>query len=413
MRISTGLLVLALGACDAFAAGPSDVVVEVFNSFSPREQRLIYAVTADPAVEGRFGAGLAEIAGKQGKPDEYEAAKLKFQLDWLGKINEFSGKYRSGDPALQARMGQIPKANLNELIEKEEAKARSGDSSNLAWFVEYDRSKWEGKLLPAVWDKVEDAPMLEYSIAGMRSMTSTQKKELIDKLDAAKSWYYSAAGTAEEIVKQTKAEFIADLGKAQGDYARRAQTAREQLAKISTRLETVLAKKPGAAQPEDLAGAGAGFDGGKTLKDREESPVGAGSGEKEAPPVAGSEKTPGDRKDAGALKPSLPGGESSGAKTSPSGEPPSPVPPSSGGFSLRGGNGPNLKADENFGKSAPEKEGIGAKIAQAFKSPKIGAVAGGLLGGLLGFLFGGPIGAVIGLAAGAAVMGAASRALNG
>jgi hypothetical protein len=380
--------------------GQGEDVADIFNQFDAREQRIIYAITADPDADGEFGSALGSVIGLKNKPAEYEVAKQKFQLEWLGRIKKFSDKYRGGDADLKARMAQIPKPSLSELIKKEKAKAAAGRTDNVAWFIDYDAKKWKGELLPALWKKSDDPHLLEYNIAGMRSMDPAQKAELFKMLAPAETWL-SADSTAVEIFKASKKEFNADLGNAGAAYASRSKTVKDQLAKLEGALKPTLVADAGNKTVEELASQlQKGYDGGTAKDETSTTPVDTRTSKIAPGKIVAS------KKGVGALTPAeksvIPGEVTQAAKKTKA--PPSPV------FSLRD-SGPAPKQDKEYGKAAP-KSGGGSKIAAALKSPKIAGIGGGLLGAIAGFFLGGPIGALIGAVAGAALGAGVSGMLN-
>ena len=396
MRLYAAMFVL-FGASPALAAGGNPAVTaEIFNQFDAREQRIIYAITADPEVDRQFGADMTRVIQAHGSGDKYELAKQKFQMQWLERIKTFSDKYRGGNAELTGRMAKIPKQNLEALKQRERANAAAGQTNNVAWFIDYDDEKWKGKLLPALWSKINDPHLLEYNIAGMRSMDAAQKAELFEKLAPAESWL-SAESTADEIIKESKKEFNADLGKAQAAYASRAQTVKEQLAKLEAALKPALLAGSGKTAEELAAELQKGYDGPGAEKDSGGTPVDTRTSKIAPGKIVASNK------EEGALGPAKGSGDAAaGEGTLTTQEPPAPV------FSLRD-TAISPKTDKEYGKAAPPSE---SRIGAALKSPKIAGIGGGVLGAVLGFFLGGPVGAVIGAAAGAALGAGLSSLLN-
>jgi len=283
-------------------------------------------------------------------------------------------------------MASMPKPSVADL--------RQG--GGLDWFDKYDREVWEGQMTPGLIQQ-SDPYHLGYNIAAMRSMNAEQRAALIARFNEGKNhWAGPSAKTVAGVaVKESRKEFVADLGKAETEYLARARTAREQLAAIERRLgaaATVIAKGPKAGTLEDAAAAGKGFDGAapKTGSD--------------APPVdARTEKIGPGTIVAGKPKSGLQDSSSAGTQTG--------APAEKG---VRFNEIPAPKVDEEQGKTTQDKKGIslGSKVGAMLKTPKIMGIAGGLLGGIIGFFLGGPIGALLGAAAGAAALGLGAKCFS-
>ena len=331
------------------ALSKDEAILDVWKSFEMREQRIINAITADPAVDNIFGNGFLAVVEARNKP-EYEAALTRFRIAWLGEINKFGSKYKSGDAGLKKRMSEIPHPDLPALIQAEEAKAKAGNSQNLMWFVNYDRKKWEGKLLLSIWAKSKDPHLLSFNIAGMKSMDTRQQAALLEKLGPAETWL-SVGGTASEILKASRQELLEDIEKSQAGYAAKTKSAREQLVKLERQLggsSTLVAKVPRTDEIEKPKSQGGKFDGTAEKK-------GTGTGSV----VDGRPK---DRtKDIG------PGTIVASAGLSVAPNTASAQMPAKGSFSIR--NVPPPGNDKEFGAAASKRGGFGSKIAAAMKIP--------------------------------------------
>lgn len=348
-----------LGRGPALAATTGEVWNEVFTG---DEQRILYAIKADPTADAALKAGLQKVVRADAK--SFEAEKRRFQAEWLARIHTFASSYKPGS-------GQGAKPTADQ--------ARS----QVPWLAEVDKRDWGGALVPAVLAKF-DPQELAYNIAHLRSLDDADKKKLVDKLGWAKTLRYSPEAVADGMLEAGRESMGAVLAGLSKDTPARVQTARQQLAAAEQALASA------RTAPEDAASAGA-----SPVFDAARPPVGA-------PPAPGGSVV--DARDAGSTPPPAesrlqpapeltgqPAGSTlPGAPRADDGEIPPPKPPSAQG-------------ERSYAAGGAKSDGIGAKISGLLKSPMgKGGVAGAVGGGILGFFLGGPIGAVIGLLVGAA-----------
>lgn len=353
------LLVTAafLGRGPALAATTGEVWNEVFTA---DEQRILYAIKADPAANAALKAGLAKVVKADAK--SYEAEKRRFQAEWLGKIHTFASSYKPGQ-------GQGVKPSPDQ------ARAQ------VPWLAEVDKRDWGGKLVPAVLAKF-DAQELGYNIAHLRSLNADDQKAITDKLGLAKTFRYSPESVADEMLKagrETMGQVLAGLS---SDTPARLQTAKQQLAAAEQALASA------RTAPDETASAGASpvFDAAHPPSGSAPAPGGSVVDARDAgnaPPPAESRLQPAPELTGQPAGSTLPG-----APRDDDGEIPPPKTPAKG---------------EKTHAAAAKSGGIGSAISGVFKSPVgKGGIGGGVAGAIAGFFLGGPIGAVIGLLIGAA-----------
>ncbi|TBR18021.1 hypothetical protein EPO15_15680 [bacterium] len=360
MRRTAALLLVTaafLGRGQAFAATTGEVWNEVFTA---DEQRILYAIKADPTADAALKAGLAKVV--KADPKSFEAEKRRFQAEWLGRIQTFASSYKPGS-------GQGVKPTADQ------ARAK------LPWLAEVDKRDWEGKLVPAVLAKF-DPQELGYNIANLQSLDEADKKKLTDKLGLAKTFRYSPESVADEMLKagrETMGQVLTGLA---SDTPARLASAKQQLAAA----EQALASARTAPDENAAAGSSPVFDNARPPAGAAPAPGGsvvdARDQTGQAPPAESRLKPP------PALTGEPAGSTLPGAARPDDGEIPPPKAPAAG---------------EKTYASAPKSGGLGASIAGAFKSPVgKGGLGGAALGAIAGFFLGGPIGALIGLFVGAA-----------
>ncbi|MDE2290957.1 MAG: hypothetical protein KGL53_02645, partial [Elusimicrobia bacterium] len=239
MRRTYAGLLLAAGLCLAAVgraeAGPT--MAEVWNDvFSADEQRVIYALTADPAADAELKAGLQRVIASD--PAHLEADKRAFQVEWLGKIQSFAASYQAG----QGRGGAKPSA----------AQARQ----QVPWLADIDHKDWGDQLTPLLISRM-DPYELGYSIAHLRSLAPEDKATMVSKLSWAKTLHYSASSVVDEMVKAGREDMAKVLGGLSQDTPARLSTARQQLEAANKALAAIV-KAPAASA---AAGGSPVFDG--------------------------------------------------------------------------------------------------------------------------------------------------------
>lgn len=371
-RKSSLLLVAAafLGRGLALAATTGEVWNEVFTA---DEQRILYAIKADPTADAALKAGLRKVTSADAK--SFEAEKRRFQAEWLGKIHTFASSYKPG----QGR-GVKPTA----------AQA----SARVPWLAAVDKRDWGGQLVPAVLAKF-DAQELGYNIAHLQSLNAEDQKKLTDKLGTAKAWHYSAESVADEMLKagrETMGEVLAGLS---SDTPARIATAKQQL----QAAEQALANARTAPGENAAAGASPVFDNARPPAGAAPAPppgsvVDARDQTGSAPPAESRLKPP------PALTGEQTGSTLPGATRPDADEIPPPKAPAAG--------------EKTYASAPKSGGGVGGMISGLLKSPiGKGGIAGAVGGGILGFFLGGPIGALIGLVVGALAGAGIAKAMTG
>lgn len=371
MSRNAALLLVAaafLGRGPAFAVTTGDVWDEVFTA---DEQRILYAIQADPAAKVELRAGLRKVTGAD--PKSFEAEKRRFQAEWLGRIHKFASSYTPGQ-------GKGVKPTPDEIRKR------------LPWLAAVDDAGWGNKVVPAVLAKF-DPQELGYNIAHLESLKEGDRNEILKNLRTARDWRLSADSVADKMLEAGRETMGAVLRGLAADTPARVQTAKQQLAAAEQALAAVV------RNPDENAGAGAstGFDGAKPPQGAAPatggSVVDATNPGNAAPPAEARLQPPSQLtgQPAGSTLP--------GASREDDGEIPPPKAPAKG---------------EKTYASAAKSGGLGSTISGLFKSPiGKGGLAGGLAGAVAGFFLGGPIGALIGLFIGAAAGAGLAMAMGG
>lgn len=371
MSRNAALLLVAaafLGRSPALAATTGEVWNEVFTA---DEQRILYAIQADPAAKAELKAGLRKVTGANAA--SFEAEKRRFQAEWLGRIQTFASSYTPG------RGGGV-KATPAEIRKR------------LPWLAVVDNTSWDNKLVPAVLAKF-DPQELGYNIAHLESLGEADRKEMLGKLETAKNWRLSPESVADKMLEAGRETMGAVLRGLAADTPARVQTAKQQLVAAEQALAAVV------SNPNENAGAGAstGFDGAKPPQGA--APATGGSvvdarNPGNAAPPAGSRLQPAPELTGQPAGSTLPG-----AAREDDGEIPPPKTPAQG---------------EKTYASGSKAGGLGSTISGLFKSPiGKGGLAGGLAGAVAGFFLGGPIGALIGLLVGAVAGAGIAMSMGG
>lgn len=371
MSRNAALLLVAaafLGRGPVFAATIGEVWNEVFTA---DEQRILYAITADPTADAALKAGLNRVM--KAPAGSAEAEKRRFQSEWLGRIHTFATSYKPGQ-------GQGAKPTADQ--------ARS----KVPWLAEVDKKDWGGALVPAVLSKF-DPQELAYNIAHLKSLNEGDKAEMLKQLGTAKAWMLSADSVADKMLAAGRENMGAVLKGLSSDTPARLQTAKQQL----VAAEAALANLRNAPPENAGAGASTGFDGAKP-------PAGAA-------PTTGAPAV--DATGAGNAVPPAEGRLQPAPITT--GEP--------AGSTLPGAAReeeieiPPVKAPvagEKTHSAAVKSGGVGSAISGLMKSPiGKGGLGGGIAGAIAGFFLGGPIGALIGLFVGAAAGAGIAMAMGG
>lgn len=349
-------LLLAALACVARPAAAADIGALWNEMFSPDEQRILHTLKADPAEDRAMRAGLGRVVAAEGDADRFEAEKRRFQLEWLGKVSEFSAKFKAGDAALLGKPG------LTKPSAEQAAKA-------LPWVTQIDKAKWGGKLVPAVIAQLNPYEA-SFALARLGSLHPDDQAAVVKKLGMASAFGLDAGAVAAEVVKSVREKMTENLARVEADYATKSATVKGQLEAAQRLLA-----RAATGNEEALRGSGdQAFDGKGPATG---GPVPPGSGD--APPVpAGDPSTwVASPKPSGALEPAPDPGKKADAVAE--------VPP------------PEIAPDK---EPSAEKDGGGAGIGAMLKSPIVTGALGAIGLGLAGFFLFGPIGALIGAAVG-------------
>ncbi len=371
MSRNAALLLVAaafLGRGPVLAATTGEVWNEVFTA---DEQRILYAIKADPSADAALKAGLRKVASADAK--SFESEKRRFQAEWLGRIHAFSSSYKPGQ-------GQGSKPTADQ------ARAQ------VPWLAEVDKKDWGGALGPAVLSKF-DPQELAYNIAHLRSLGDGDKAEMLKQLGTAKAWMLSADSVADKMLAAGRENMGAVLKGLSSDTPARIQTAKQQL----VAAEQALANLRNAPPENAGAGASTGFDGAKPpagAVPTTGAPAVDATGAGNTAPPAESRLQPAPELTGQPAGSTLPG-----APREDDGEIPPPKAPAAG---------------EKSYASAAKSGGVGSALSGLMKSPiGKGGLGGGIAGAIAGFFLGGPIGALIGLFVGAAAGAGLAMAMGG
>ena len=383
-------LVLGFAATGVRAASDSEIIRDVFYSFSNGEQRLIRTMTAHPSDSGKFQGGLQKILDAKSDPARFAAEKERFQLEWRGTVSSWASGYSSGDKTITGQMSSIPKPSRKEF------------SAAAPWMAKIDQDSFSGGLYDGVIGKMNPYEAA-YSIAGLQGLSKKKAAETEQKLKDNSS--YPTRLVAGFILDDTRKKFQGDLKDVQTAYAR-------DKSKIAAKSKTLLAQ----LKAMKAAGVDADFDG-SVKKKPGSTPVVVASGEKPTVPEIGKGKeVPVDGKKEkpkeGELKKApVDSGEKDTFRIK---EPPSPqvAAKKPNLFASLSNLAPKTDDDAFASRKGSSGAGIGTMIKEVFKKPAVAMGTGALLGGLIGFLFGGPIGAAIGAVIGAAAGGVTASKLK-
>lgn len=364
------LLVAAafLGRGPVFAVTTGDVWNEVFTA---DEQRMLYAIQADPAAKAELKAGLRKVTGADGK--SFEAEKRRFQAEWLDRIHKFASSYTPGQ-------GKGVKPTPEEIRKR------------LPWLAAVDDAGWGNKVVPAVLAKF-DPQELGYNIAHLESLKEGDRNEILKNLKTARDWRLSADSVADKMLEAGRETMGAVLRGLAADTPSRVQTAKQQLAAAEQALAAVV------KAPDENVGAGGSshFDGSKLPQGS--APATGGSVVDATKPGNGEPPAEARLQPPSQLTGQPAGSTLPGASREDDGDIPPPKAPAKG---------------EKTYASAAKSGGVGSAISGLFKSPiGKGGLGGGLAGAVAGFFLGGPIGALIGLFVGAIAGAGVAMAMSG
>jgi len=372
--LAAASLSLALLSSPVRAADIGSIWNELFNV---EEQRVLFAMMADPEVEGALKGGFSRVLAAQSSADAFAYEKAKLQSEWLGRVADFSSRYQAGDALLQARTAKLPKPSA-------EAVAKA-----VPWFAEVDARDWGGALIAASVARM-NAHEAGYSLASLRSFTAKQREEMLGQLSMAKTFRLKTGAVAEKLVGATQEKFTDDLSKAGAGAKARAQLAKTRMESLAPALARAV-EKPGDAALDGSDSAKDQLERVEQVARRSERLVGSGDldGAKDLGKTYDGSRTRSD--------PGLPvdGRAGNGDGETVPGKELAELQPAA-----KGPSGGLFVNDIPPPQSTNESVSAGGGGALTLlKSPMVGAGLGALIGGVLGFFLGGPIGAAIGAAA--------------
>jgi len=399
-------LLLGIVSCAAADSATASDVVDVLGRLTPFEQRVLHGMAPDPALDARLRSDLRAVISLKSDELEYEAAKLRFEEDWINRITDFSNKYRAGDAALLSAGQGFAKPTVAEVRAK------------LGWLSDIGNRDWGGRLIPTVLDRINPYEA-GYTLAALRAFNQVQRQDVVDQLKSAKTWRLPLGAVANTMIDSMKQLFVADMGYVVDDSAARVLTARQSYAQLEAQLvaranipdipedptTAITSDVPDLArapvtppiEEEESRGdnASAGSNDALDQLERIESVVSAGKNEDVEGAKESGDVIDGKKESVTGVVVIVDGAttEIPAVGLEPSGDPEEAVEE-------------EISFDDIPVPPPPEGavgENSGSKLSLLMKSPVAGAGLGVIIGGLLGFLLGGPVGAAIGALAGGGV----------